>query len=141
MRQIAEQLGLRPATVNKYRRDPDGARERGNRDRYRGRCRGCGRATDGSSGPGRAPRWCLDCAPARRRRWSDEQILGAIRDWARVTGSPPTTYDWSPASAPAGHPGAARYLADDGRWPHARTVTRRFGTLGAAIRRAGLKRG
>ncbi|MCP9491800.1 MAG: hypothetical protein MSC31_18285 [Solirubrobacteraceae bacterium MAG38_C4-C5] len=137
-REIADRLGLAPSTIRKYRRDPEGESERKRREDYRGRCRGCGRATDGSHGPSRGPQWCMRCAALRRRRWSDEQLLDAIRDWARLTGSPPATYDWSPASAPAGHTGAARYLDEPGRWPNARTVARRFGSLSRAVARAGL---
>jgi IS30 family transposase len=131
--EIAERLGLARSTVNKYRRDPEGERERARRERYRGRCRGCGRPTRGSDGPGRAPEWCRECAPLQRRRWSDERLLEAIRDWTRLTGSPPTLYDWSPAHAPAGHRGAARYLAARGRWPNASSIARRFGSLRAAV--------
>jgi DNA-binding CsgD family transcriptional regulator len=134
--EIADRLGLARSTVNKYRRDPDGERERARRERYRGRCRGCGRPTRGSDGPGRAPEWCPACAPLRRRRWSDERLLEAIRDWTRLTGAPPTLYDWSPPHAPAGHKGAARYLAERGRWPNASSVARRFGSLRAAVERA-----
>jgi DNA invertase Pin-like site-specific DNA recombinase len=50
-REIAERIGLARSTVNKYRRDPEGERERARRERYRG-CRGCGRPTRGSDGPG-----------------------------------------------------------------------------------------
>ena len=138
-REIADQLGLALSTVHKYRRDPEGERERARREGYRGQCRVCGRATSGSEGPGRAPRWCPDCAPAQRRRWSDEQLLEAIRDWVRLTGAPPSTYDWSPAHAPEGHAGAARYLNELGRWPNARSVARRFGSLGEAVRRADVR--
>jgi hypothetical protein len=136
--EIADRLGLARSTVNKYRRDPDGERERARREQDRGRCRGCGRPTRGSDGPGRAPEWCPDCAPARRRRWSDAQMLGAIRAWTRLSGAPPTLSDWSPAHAPAGHPGAARYLAERGRWPSASSVARRFGSLRAAVEAAGV---
>jgi IS30 family transposase len=139
VREIADQVGLAVSTVHKYRRDPDGESERARRESYRGRCGVCGRATSGSEGPGRAPRWCRDHAPAQRRRWSDEQLLEAIRDWARLTGAPPTVYDWSPAHAPEGHAGAARYLDELGRWPNARSVARRFGSLAAAVRRADLR--
>jgi hypothetical protein len=135
--EIAARLGLARSTVNKYRRDPDGERERARREGYRGRCRGCGRLTDGSRGPGRAPEWCPDCAPVRRRRWSDERMLEAIRGWAELTGAPPTVYDWSPAHAPSGHPGAARHLAERDLWPSASSVARRFGSLRAAVEQAG----
>jgi hypothetical protein len=136
--EIADRLGLARSTVNKYRRDPDGERERARRERYRGRCRGCGRPTRGSDGPGRAPEWCPDCAPARRRRWSDAQMLEAIREWTRLTGAPPTLYDWSPAHAPTGHAGAARYLAERDGWPNASSVARRFGSLRGAVKAAGI---
>jgi IS30 family transposase len=135
--EIADRLGLARSTVNKYRRDPEGERERARRERYRGRCRRCGRATRGSDGPGRAPEWCPACAPLQRRRWSDDQMLDAVRAWTRLTGAPPTLYDWSPAHAPAGHRGAARYLAERGRWPSASSVARRFGSLRAALEAAG----
>jgi DNA-binding CsgD family transcriptional regulator len=136
--EIADRLGLARSTVNKYRRDPDGEQERARRERYRGRCRGCGRPTRGSDGPGRAPEWCPACAALRRRRWSDERLLEAIRDWTRLTGAPPTLYDWSPAHAPAGHPGTARYLAERGKWPNASSVARRFGSLRGAVEAAGV---
>jgi len=136
--EIAARLGLARSTVNKYRRDPEGERERARRERYRGRCRGCGRPTRGSDGPGRAPEWCPECAPLRRRRWSDERLLEALREWTRLTGAPPTLYDWSPAHAPAGHRGAARYLAERGRWPNASSVARRFGSLRGAVEAAGV---
>jgi hypothetical protein len=136
--EIADRLGLARSTVNKYRRDPDGERERARRERYRGRCRGCGRPTRGSDGPGRAPEWCPECAPLRRRRWSDAQMLAAIREWTGLPGAPRTLYDWSPAHAPAGHPGAARYLAERGRWPNASSVARRFGSLRGAVETAGV---
>ena len=61
--EIADRLGLARSTVNKYRRDPEGERERARRERYRGRCRGCGRPTRGSDGPGRAPEWCPESCP------------------------------------------------------------------------------
>jgi hypothetical protein len=133
---IAELLGRARSTVNKYRRDPEGERERARRESYRGRCRGCGRPTRGSDGPGRAPEWCPECAPLQRRRWSDAQMLEAIRQWTRLTGTPPSLYDKSPAHAPAGHTGAARYLAERGRWPNASSVARRFGSLRAAVEAA-----
>jgi hypothetical protein len=86
--EIAERLGLARSTVNKYRRDPEGERERARRERYRGRCRGCGRPTRGSDGPGRAPEWCPECAPLQRRRWSEDQVLDAVCE-DRAHASPP----------------------------------------------------
>ena len=65
-------------------------------------------------------------------------MLEAVRDWTRLTGALPTLYDWAPAHAPAGHPGAARYLAERGRWPNVSSVARRFGSLRAAVEAAGV---
>jgi Homing endonuclease associated repeat len=139
-REIAEELGLARSTVNIYRADPDGERQRQRRERYQGTCAGCGRPTSGSGGPERAPKRCRACAGDRRRSWSEQRVLEAIRDWADLTGSPPTLADWSPAHAPPEHEGAARYRSAPGRWPSASTVAARFGSLGAAIEAAALGR-
>lgn len=130
--EIADRLGLSPSTVNIYRRDPRGEAQRARRERYRGSCQGCGVPTTGE-GPERARQWCPACARKRRRRWSDEEMLEAIRAWTRLTGEPPTVADWSPAHARAGDPGARRYRAEAPRWPSASAVGRRFGSLEAAI--------
>ena len=138
-REIAEQLGLARSTINIYRRDPDGSRHRQRLESYRGRCRDCGRLTTGSGGRARAPARCRRCAGAQRRLWPSELILQRIREWTEETGSPPRVRDWSPAHAPAGHPGARRYLAERGHWPSASVVVARFGSFPAAVTRAGLK--
>jgi hypothetical protein len=137
--EIADRLGLARSTINIYRADPDGERQRQRRASYQGTCRGCGAQTSGSGGPRRAPERCRSCAGGRRRNWSDERVLEAIRDWTDVTGSPPTLADWSPAHAPAGHEGSARYRSEPGRWPSASTVAARFASLRAAIEAAGLR--
>jgi transcriptional regulator with XRE-family HTH domain len=137
-REIAEQLGLARSTVNIYRADPDGERQRQRRQRYQGACADCGRPTSGSAGPARAPERCRSCAAERRRSWSEQRVLEAIRDWSELTGSPPPLADWSPAHAPREHEGAARYRSAPGRWPSASTVAARFGSLRAAIEAAGL---
>src|SRR5215207_1443614 len=88
-REIAEQLGLARSTVNIYRADPDGERQRQRRHHYQGTCVGCGQPTSGSGGPNRAPKRCRACAGEQRRSWSERRVLEAIRDWAELTGSPP----------------------------------------------------
>jgi hypothetical protein len=137
-REIAEQLGLARSTVNIYRADPDGQRQRDRRQRYRGTCAGCGRPTSGSGGQKRAPERCRACAGEQRRRWSERRVLEAICGWAELTGSPPTLADWSPAHARAGH-ASVRYRSERGHWPSASTVAARFGSLQAAIEAAGLR--
>jgi hypothetical protein len=137
--EIAAELGLARSTVNIYRRDPDGSRHRQRLERYRGRCRDCGRRTSGSGGRARAPARCRRCAGAKRRLWRSELILQRIREWTEETGSPPRVRDWSPAHAPSGHQGAGRYMAERGHWPSASAVVARFGSFPAAVTRAGLK--
>jgi transcriptional regulator with XRE-family HTH domain len=138
-REIAEQLGLAPSTINIYRRDPDGSLHRRRLERYRGRCRGCGAPTSGSGGPGRAPEWCRRCAGERRRSWTEQRILAAIKEWAAETGAPPRVRDWSPAHAPERHARAQRFTSEPGRWPSASVVSARFGSFRAAIEHAGLR--
>jgi Homing endonuclease associated repeat len=136
--EIAAELGLARSTVNIYRRDPDGSRHRQRLAGYRGRCDDCGRPTSGSGGRAQAPARCRRCAGAQRRVWPGELILQRIREWAAETGAPPRVRDWSPAHASAGHPGTARYVAERGHWPSASAVVARFGSLPAAVRRAGV---
>jgi hypothetical protein len=138
-REIARRLGVAPSTAQIYYADPDGARQRRRREAYRGTCRTCGRPTSGAQGRRKAPAHCADCSRRRRRTWSEQDIVAAVRDWHALTGAPPTVPDWSPAHAPAGHHGARRYRSEPGRWPSAALVARRFGSFPAAVRRAGLE--
>jgi hypothetical protein len=138
--EIAARLGLAVSTVYGYYSDPTGERERARRERYRRPCKNpdCGNLTSGADGPGAPPRYCPRCAALTRRRWTEEKVLEAIREWHRSTGAPPTLHDWSPAHAPEGHSGAARYLSEPGRWPSVPQVRARFGSFRAAVRAAGL---
>ena len=76
---------------------------------------------------------------ARSHVLSDDEILGAIREWTRIYKEPPAIADWSPARArSAGQLWRLdRYYA--GNWPSTNTVVRRFGTFSEAVRRAGLE--
>jgi len=136
--EIAERLELAASTVRAYHRDPEGERDRQNRERYRGACRMCGRPTSGTSGYD-APRYCASCTHARARMWTRDLIVTAIGDWHELTGEAPTVPDWSPAHAGEGHPGAARFRAEPGRWPSAATVRAHFGAFSAALAAAGVE--
>jgi DNA-binding CsgD family transcriptional regulator len=138
-REVAERLGLARSMINIYRADPDGKRQRQRRRRYQGACANCGRPTSGSGGPKGAPERCRRCAGERRRSWSEERILDAIRAWAAERGSPPRVRDWSPAHAPDGNGDARRYRSEPGRWPSASVVAARFGSFCAALERAGMQ--
>jgi hypothetical protein len=126
-REIASRLGLAISTAQIYYADPNGDRQRRRREDYRGTCRSCGRQTSGAQGRRNAPAYCADCSRRRRRTWTEQDVLAAVRDWYALTGTPPTVPDWSPAHAPAGHEGAKRYRTEPGRWPSAALVARRLG--------------
>jgi hypothetical protein len=83
--------------------------------------------------------------PRRLRRsgrvFSGEEVVHALRAWARLEGRPPRSYDWTPAAARAGGfplAGAVRWEREFPRWPHHSVVCARFGSWRAALAAAGL---
>jgi hypothetical protein len=73
-------------------------------------------------------------------RWTTEQIIEAMQEWARLYGEPPRYEEWhraSPRHDPAryGTPGKGKR----GRWPSGPTVQRRFGSWDAGLQAAGLE--
>lgn len=80
-------------------------------------------------------------APATpaRRKWSREECLQAIREWAEEHGSPPAQADWDPGIAKAqGHPERAeRFHQAAGRWPSSSVVKTVCGGWSQGIRDAG----
>jgi hypothetical protein len=60
------------------------------------------------------------------KRWSEESIKAAIRDWTKLYGDPPISNDWQGPYRPS--------------WvPTTHTVRHYFGTWNAAIQAAGFK--
>lgn len=55
-----------------------------------------------------------------RHRWSDEEVLDAIRAWHREHGSSPRSVDWKPASP--GHPSSTLITTRFGGFPNARRL-------------------
>lgn len=105
--EIAEALGISRGYVGAILSDPDGVKERARKDRYRGTCEKCGGPTDGSAGPGKAPKVCMDCItggaeprPARQRpyrplrRWAPTDSLAAIISWIEEHGRLPRSTDF-----------------------------------------------
>lgn len=83
-----------------------------------------------------------------QRGYTDEQIIGRIQLWERLTGSPPAKADWSPsklkrrAATVRGH--IERHmkllaLYEMGDFPAEATVRARFGSMNAALVRAGFE--
>lgn len=64
---IMEKLGISDNTLYRWTHPEYAARQsaqgRARKDKYRGRCEVCGSPTDGSAGPGRAPRFCTHHEP------------------------------------------------------------------------------
>jgi hypothetical protein len=105
--EIAAVLDVSPRTVRAYL--------------VAGRCADCGTYVVTSAE--RCPRCAARLArPPERSR---EAVLGAIREWTRETGRPPTQADWTPS--------------EDHRWPSYMTVTTHFGTWRKALEAAGFR--
>lgn len=76
---------------------------------------------------------------SKPRLTGSEEVLRALRAWTVRYGEPPSQADWDPVRARAlGHEWRIeRYRAGD--WPSLKTVRNHFGSLGAAVRAAGLE--
>jgi hypothetical protein len=77
---------------------------------------------------------------SRRRgpRFSDDQILQALRRWAEQFGEPPRVIDLEPARARRKGEDWRAERFEAGAWPSARMVAGRFGSLSAALAAAGV---
>lgn len=82
------------------------------------------------------------------RPYSDEQILGRIKLWAHVVGSPPSKADWTPAklrrAAATARGVVERHLTrvalyEMGDFPSETTVRDRFGSMNSALVQAGFE--
>jgi hypothetical protein len=65
--------------------------------------------------------------------------LAAIVEWTKQYGDPPTQADWDPARARRLEQRWRIVRYCDGDWPSLNTVLYRFGSLGEAVRAAGLQ--
>src|SRR4051794_26415796 len=83
-------------------------------------------------------------AGGRRTRpgtWTEARVITALQDWTRLTGSPPRSYEWAPASARVlgrESPLSRLWAAWHPRWPSTPTVVRHFGGWNRALSAAGL---
>lgn len=139
LRDIAAELDVPISTVHAWLRDPDGAKARARKDRYRGTCVGCGVPTTGSRGRDAAPERCSECAMAWIWDAEHKRILAAFREWFEEFGDRPYATDWNSCLARAkGQPErAARSEREPGRWPSTSSVINHFGTWNAAVKAAG----
>lgn len=115
--------------------------ERCRKRQYDQVCIDCGTRVSGTD-PGKSSGRCQPCAAvlagAKRRVWTREAILDAIRRWATIYGQPPGASDWSPHHARVilGDDARARRW-EEGDWPARQTAIAEFGTWNTAIAAAG----
>jgi hypothetical protein len=78
-------------------------------------------------------RRCTRCASwVHPRQWSREDIVHAVRAWARERAAPPTAEEWIPTADRR-----RRWAREYPRWPATSQVQRAFGSWGAALAAAG----
>jgi hypothetical protein len=138
--QIAGLLGRAPATISAYLYDPDGAKTKRTKRRYRGSCRKCGASTWGA-GPSAAATLCAQCNGAATRKWQPSQIEAALRAWRAMFGKPASSTDLSltharNAAAKDGGVRLRRLQAgwSGGPWPAASVLQYHYGTVERANR-------
>jgi transposase-like protein len=138
-REIAARMGVARSTVDSWLNDPDGSRLRARKASYSVPCVDCGAPTDGSGGRKVTRTRCSTCWTRYRhenRVWTQEAIVIAVREFARLYGTPPAATDWNVGAA--NDLQRERFYEDD-CWPHSSVVTREFGTWNIAIRAAGFE--
>jgi DNA-binding CsgD family transcriptional regulator len=113
--EIASVLDVSPRTVRGYMRAH--------------RCRDCG-------GPAVTADRCPRCAAtyARPPHWTRQQVIRALRAWAREEGRAPTSVDWTP-----GGDTRRKWAREYPRWPSCVTVTTLFGTWNDGLAAAELR--
>ncbi len=138
--EIATRLGRKPATIRAYLYDPDGAKTKRVKRRYRGVCRKCGTSTWGA-GPSTAATLCARCNGAATRKWRLDQIEAALRVWHQTFGKHASSTDLSltharMAAAKDGGVRLRRLQAgwSGGQWPAASVVQYHYGTIERANR-------
>ena len=131
--EIARRLGRAPATIKAYLYDPTGEKARAVKARYGGYCRSCGADTRPRNGNGDAYLFCRRCHPgAAAPQWTCERVREAMRRWAELYGSAPSSYDWSRTHGRRRGAQALRRL-ERGEWPSPATVSNLYGTWAAAL--------
>lgn len=104
-RVIAAELGISYSYANDLYHDPDGTAGRARKASYAGECEVCGKATNGSNGPGKAASRCNDHRlMPDEYKWTRARVIEAIQDYAAVNGRPPYATDWIRTDFVRGYP-------------------------------------
>ena len=78
----------------------------------------------------RPPAYTPRVRKSRPGTWTDELIVGALRDWFQTFGETPLSYEWSGSGA--------EWRRQYPRWPSTATVCRHFDSWSRAVRAADL---
>lgn len=140
LREIAARLGIGTQMVHHYLSDPSGEKVRARKLKRHGACVDCGAKTFNSGST--PPKRCRSCHVEHERtleyrraaaergtarvRWTDEEILDAIRSTARDGVASKTVYEEAYAAVPRGS------------MPSFALVAMRFGLRSHAVKAAGL---
>lgn len=92
-KEIAERLGLKETSIRNALADPDNSKRAKRRENYQGQCGDCGTTTysDGTSRPSER---CPSCAAKDNRKWTCENVIEVIQEFARIHGRPPLATEW-----------------------------------------------
>lgn len=131
-RQRAALLGMSYGAYWNLLNDPDGAKQKARREKYKGVCERCGAETR-SDGTSRPSRLCVVCATPEKF-WTRERIIDAIQRFAATNGRPPTAAEWIRADRENGYPPRSVVY----RQPSCKTAP--FASWADAIKAAGFTR-
>jgi len=115
-RAIASELGVKPETVSRYLR-----------------AHPCGACADPVVGKAKL---CNACSARRGNpmRWSQDEVVAAVRKWVRLEGRAPTTLDWRPVRLG----GARRWDDEFPDWPPTSVARLLFGGWNRLLKTAGI---
>lgn len=85
-----------------------------------------------------APRYAPLAHPGTPRRWNQEAIPQALRDWTEETGRPPRRQEWCGEQPNNGSAGQRKWMREHPYWPSSSCVAGHFGSWSKALQAAGL---
>ena len=116
-RAIADTIGVTPWTASRYLRAHP--------------CRACGDPVVSKA------KLCQACSTreGNPKRWSEQELVAAVRRWVRLEGRVPTQADWRPVRLG----GAKRWEAEFPEWPPASASRIVFGSWNQMLEAAGVE--
>lgn len=148
-REIAAALGVSRSYASELLLDPTGAKARARKDALAGSCERCHGPTSGSDGgPSRFCVRCMAIVQHEERYWTKSRVVEALRAAAEILGRTPTISDLQPSPSILAHLSPERVeqirafrrrAVEIGlRLPSNGTIVVEFGSIGEAVRVAGL---